>query len=133
MKLFLGIQLVYLVTIWFEYFSLASAYRANQRLAKAEDRLPLSKEALNKSRIGYLFEWIFGALGLACAYPLLGISTFGVALFVLSLFPLFIIRNVMYSLIANIYYNKKFKEYKESLNVERAYHYPEAPKNSVKG
>lgn len=116
----LSLEGLYLVTIWFEYFSITQAYRLNQKLAKQQDKIPLTSQIIVKERIGYFLEWLFGALAIWGASYLIYLGTFGFIYFIIALFPLFFIRNFLYSFVANLYYDhqqaKQLQHYQQVKN-----------------
>lgn len=126
----IALELMYAVTIWFEYYSVTQAYKANQRLAQEQDRLPLSNEILNKEKIGYFLEWSVGAL-LIWGLSYLLYLPYGLVWFVLALFPAFIVRNLVYSIIANLYYAHQTQKFCNQFKMNKQYHQRPTSKNEA--
>ena len=115
-------EVVYFITIMGEYISVSTAFKMNQRLAKASDRIPLSDEIFNKERLGYLLEWFFGAIViLGMGYFLAMNNVIGWTIYILGMLVGFFVRNILYSTIANKYYQKKVTKYQESIMNNQAF------------
>lgn len=135
MKLFWFVQAVYFITILFEYYSVASAYRANQREASKQDKVMLSGQVLNQQRVTYSLEWLVGALLMTPVLFLVNRLNLGALAFTAVLIPLFLARNVIYSFMSHIYLSYQLKALKrrlESSHDYQPYHQAPTPKNAVK-
>ncbi|MBT9670509.1 hypothetical protein GPK34_00460 [Secundilactobacillus kimchicus] len=111
MKTLIIAEIVYLLSTWFEYLSISSAFKANQRQADKEGKMPLDKLVLSGPRISYSLSAFFGALALVGAYYLstLVAGSAVYLVFTVSLIIGFLIRNVCYSRLSNWYY--QYKQY----------------------